>query len=1114
MQDPVINKGLISVNLRSGMNQAESEYTVDPSSGLTVAVNAHIRNDGELEMRPGFQRICTPANTSYPRQLVDASNYIDTSNVFCGFPYARRVSSISTTTPHFAKGYAPGFGVTSVASSGEGVQLGGDNFAQRPCGSCASENYVFMFHLRPTVSGSAGVFVISIFERATGNLVYTGTEAAGSATDVMGYCGVTTDDVFVFCYVSTKSVTDTYTIKAYYKLNTGGAAVFAAGTGVTQTQRAIRGMVCIAGNAYVVSAASGSTPFVDRYTVSSAAVIASVANTAFPANFSPDACSYDYGATAGAPSTAQFIVTGTDSTNFARHAKYRISDNTFQSDTTTAVAATGGTNRVFGCGKSGTVQIAVTGTAATTLGSATLTTGIITLAAGSVVYGWLPSGNMFSDGNYYYLPVYGYATGGVQTEHAILQTSSSTPISGREQMWQLSAIIDQETSGAPIATTNYFQNHCVAVDTVTTVATKFSFQSLFKTFWYCLRRKNSSGSASYHAIELSPTPYTVRSMPGPGGLRVSAGGYPLFDDGARVGELGVFGIPQIANALNTSGTGLAQGSYIYYAVYVASDDRGNVAYSRVTTLSSVTTGVGGDDVSVVVLAPTLTARCSSVAGTNYNMRVDVYRTKTGGTIPYLLCTSDPAFSTRVMTSAGNGFYTYNDAIADATLSVSTQLFRQPGVTGSALDRYVPPASNVACVYKDRIVWGDPYGNIWYSSPFILGEQPWTNPFFKIEIPFGTGPVTMLQSWGGKLYIGKRDMVAVIEGDGPPENGGNGTEFSIPYVVVDGYGPIHERGSCVSPTGIFYRTSRGIEAITGNGASWVGKRVRRWLDYGDQEVSDRASPTETMDMVYHPYTGYIYTLVQAYKYSSQIGSNDGVAFSNVEANTSIVAYDTVRDTWFVWAVNGDYSVADGSPTTFIDNGAGPIMGGLAVNSDPGTPSLVCLSANRYIGAISFRGELSTATGSAVTGSDWYNRDEITELSSPVQMRLDSANIRVTGPSGKVRVYDIIALLARESSNQAISFRTFVNYNSSAANAYKTIAGNANTYPQFMNYNPPTENVSAQRFIVLAKSCSATWNTIDAFDFTTETAPVKVIDLSVQVGEKPGIPLVGTSQKGTS
>ena len=1114
MQEPVINKGLISVNLRSGMNQADSEYTVDPSGGLTVAVNAHIRNDGELEMRPGFQRVSTPkptlgSVTSYPRQLVDASNYIDTRNVFCVFPYARR--DISADTSYFRKGYAPGFGVSSIASQGEAVQLGGDNFAQRPCGSCASDDYVFMFHLRPTVSGSAGVFVVSIFERKTGNLVYTGEEAAGSATDVMGYCGVTTDQVFVFCYVSTKSVTDTYTIKAYYKRTSGSSSVFAAGSGVTQAQRAIRGMVCIGGNAYVVSDASGSTPFVDRYSVSSAAVVVSVANTAFPANFAPDACSYDYQATAGAPSTTQFVITGTNSTNFARHALYRISDNTFQSDTTTAVAATVGTNRVYGCGRAGTVQIAVTGTASSTLGSATLTTGTITLGATDVVYGWLPSGNMFSDGTYFYIPVYGYATGGVQTEHAILQVTSNTPISGREQRWQLSAIIDQETSGAPIATTNYFQNHCVALDTPTTVSEGFSYESLLKTFWYCLRRKNSSGSASYHAIELSPTPYTVRSMPGPGGLRVSAGGYPLFDDGTRVGELGVFGIPQIANALNTGGTGLAQGSYIYYAVYVASDDRGNVAYSRVTTLSAITTGVGGDDVSVVVLAPTLTARCASVSGTNYNMRVDVYRTIFGGTIPYLLCTSDPAFSTRVMTSAGSGFYTYNDAITDATLSTSTQMHRFPGVVGQPVDRYVPPASNVACVYKDRIVWGDPYGNIWYSAPFILGEQPWTNPFFKIEIPFGTGPVTMLQTWGGKLYIGKRDMVAVVEGDGPPESGGNGTEFTLPYVVVDGFGPIHERGSCVAPTGIFYRTGRGIEVITGNGASWVGKRVRRWLDYGDQEVSTtRAPPVETMDMVYHPYTGYIYTAVQAYRYSSQIGTNDGVAFIDVEANPSILAYDTVRDVWFAWTVNGDYAVDAGSPTTFTNVGAGPILGGLAANSDTDTPSLVCLSANRYIGAISFRAALSAWA----SGTDWYNRDELTEYSSPIQMRLDSANMRVTGPTGKVRVYDVIALVKRDSTNQAIAFRAYVNYNSTAANSYKTVTGSANTYPQYLNYNPPTENVSAQRFIVLAKSCAATWNTIDAFDYTTEDSPVKVIDLSVQVGEKPGIPLVGTSQKGTS
>src|SRR5262249_38691962 len=67
-------------------------------------------------------------------------------------------------------------------------------------------------------------------------------------------------------------------------------------------------------------------------------------------------------------------------------------------------------------------------------------------------------------------------------------------------------------------------------------------------------------------------------------------------------------------------------------------------------------------------------------------------------------------------------------------------------------------------------------------------------------------------------------------DGPPENGGNGTEFSPPRRILTELGCIDGRTLISTNDGLMYRSWRGIEKLSRNfTVEWIGERVKRTVD---------------------------------------------------------------------------------------------------------------------------------------------------------------------------------------------------------------------------------------------------------------------------------------------
>ena len=292
----------------------------------------------------------------------------------------------------------------------------------------------------------------------------------------------------------------------------------------------------------------------------------------------------------------------------------------------------------------------------------------------------------------------------------------------------------------------------------------------------------------------------------------SAGGSPQ--------EIGFTDFPLI-DAVDSGAAGNLSGSYKYVAVHRYVDETGCVFWSRTSPIESLT--VASKSATVKVLPMTVGLRRTGGAGEIESV-VEVYRTASGGTIYYLCGSSATGTTVQSITLDADGFWDFTDDYADSTLQTQALLFRQPGTPNAPLDRYSCPPTKVMTAHKDR-VYVTLGNHVYYSSFFVDGEGPWFHPQFGFYCHGGSGPITGMASMDGRLLVFKSDAVFVVDGDGPAEGGVVGNEFSPPQRIATEYGCVDHRSLQVFAGGCIYRSSRGIEQLTrGLELRNVGDRV--------------------------------------------------------------------------------------------------------------------------------------------------------------------------------------------------------------------------------------------------------------------------------------------------
>ncbi len=447
--------------------------------------------------------------------------------------------------------------------------------------------------------------------------------------------------------------------------------------------------------------------------------------------------------------------------------------------------------------------------------------GAATLSYG--VYGWRlisqPFFNQTASKHYVHAVKVDTAYSSAQSEiasHAIIDLSSHTGLYDVSSVWssvRIACVLEPFNGiNGRTSLLRYSGND-------TDVTAFFGYQSAQRTSAVVAMRLRLSDASAYGVAQFS------------GSTQIAHGGINSYD-GRNLVEQGFADYLFTSLAVNAT-AGNLNGSYRYVTVIRHVDANGASTYSR-------TFGpVSAVNVAAATGKNTLTIQPWGVTNRDSGQLdsipiIELYRTKNAGTQYYLCASSQRGMSSSTTASvqqltidATSGLFSVQDNLSDTVLAAQAIMYRQPGTTNAPADRYMAPSCKFMVQHKDRLFCVDPYGmRVYYSSFFVDGEAAWFNPAFNFFVHAGHGPITGLASMDGRLFVFKRDLVFVVDGDGPGESGPVGNEFSPPQALASRYGCIDHRSIVNTPQGIFYRSTRGFELINRQlKVDWIGERVQ-------------------------------------------------------------------------------------------------------------------------------------------------------------------------------------------------------------------------------------------------------------------------------------------------
>ena len=226
-----------------------------------------------------------------------------------------------------------------------------------------------------------------------------------------------------------------------------------------------------------------------------------------------------------------------------------------------------------------------------------------------------------------------------------------------------------------------------------------------------------------------------------------------------------------------------------------------------------------------LVTQTVTVSVSTLAASRRRAsRIAIYRTTDGGSTYYRLANldNDPSVAN----------VTYVDTTQDATLQARQRLYGMgalPTSAGASQPRQAPPGLRQVFRHGDRLVGiAHDRATLWYSAPTVQGEGRWFSDVFQIPID-STRPLTAAWSQDGSMIAATETELWAISGDGPPENGGNGTEFSSPQRISSDVGCIESRSVVTTSDGTFFQASRGIHVLSrALAVEWIGLPVASTL----------------------------------------------------------------------------------------------------------------------------------------------------------------------------------------------------------------------------------------------------------------------------------------------
>ncbi len=299
-------------------------------------------------------------------------------------------------------------------------------------------------------------------------------------------------------------------------------------------------------------------------------------------------------------------------------------------------------------------------------------------------------------------------------------------------------------------------------------------------------------------------------------------------------EVGFAHGPSIIRATTTpNGSGLAAGSYVYYAIQQWVDDEGNRHLSPPSPPFELTLTVPSTvDLDItncyVGQRPNI---YNPIA--NRSPETLLYRTQNGGTeaqlVPITLTEGAANWS---------GYVDASDTVADSIIDDNEFLYTAGGV----LPNVLAPSCRYLALSEERLWCGGLWdSNIIECSKVKVPGEPYNftgHPSHQVVIP---GEVSGLAYMDGQVVVFTEDAIYLVSGDGPNDQGAGG--FAPPRALVRGVGCPRSLSASILETevGILFRSTMGFYVIPrGFGTpEHIGDKVR-----DEDEVVLSAATTTT------------------------------------------------------------------------------------------------------------------------------------------------------------------------------------------------------------------------------------------------------------------------------
>jgi hypothetical protein len=283
-----------------------------------------------------------------------------------------------------------------------------------------------------------------------------------------------------------------------------------------------------------------------------------------------------------------------------------------------------------------------------------------------------------------------------------------------------------------------------------------------------------------------------------GDLLISSG--MLYDyDGAGLTEHGFHLFPEGVTGANAGAGSVADGTYLYKAVYEWTDNNGNRQRSAPSPSLSHTVTGGPRAVTITIPSIVHTRKKSP----RQDISIIVYRTAAGGSTVFYRLSSLTAPTAN--NSAGTAA-TYSDTAADASITSNEILY----TVGGEVENIGPPANSLVVTGGNRaFIAGLENGNeFWFSKEYITNEGVGFSDFLIKRVdPLG-GNITAMAYMDGKLILFKENRILFMSGEGPLATAQQDT-FTTPQLITADVGCTNQNSVVVMEKGVMFQSAKGI-----------------------------------------------------------------------------------------------------------------------------------------------------------------------------------------------------------------------------------------------------------------------------------------------------------------